>query len=63
MTAEDRIKRAYKAASVRWGERGPSVRIRVDESAARALEAVPEAERRAVASDAIRRAVDARRGV
>ena len=58
MNADERIKRASKAASVRWGDRGPSVRIRVDESAARALEAVPEADRRSVASDAICRAVD-----
>lgn len=57
MNAEDRIKRASKAASVRWGERGPSVRIRVDASAARALEAIPEAERRAFASTAILRAI------
>lgn len=57
MNADERIKRASKAASVRWGDRGPSVRIRVDESAARALEAVPESDRRAVASEAIRRAV------
>lgn len=54
--------RARAAASARWGNRGPSVVIRVDESAARALETLPETERRSVASDAIRAAVDARRG-
>ena len=37
----------------RWRGRGPSVTIRVDEAAAKALEAVPQAERRAFASAAI----------
>lgn len=55
------VARARTAAVARWGEsRGPSVRIRVDADAAAALETVPEAERRAVASEAIRAAVDAR---
>ena len=37
----------------RWRGRGPSVTIRVDEAAAAALEAIPQAERRAFASAAI----------
>ena len=43
----------------RWRGRGPSVTIRVDEAAAKALEAVPQAERRALASAAIIAAVAA----
>ena len=43
----------------RWRGRGPSVTIRVDEAAAAALEAIPQAERRAFASAAIISAVRA----
>ncbi len=44
-------------AAARWGEpRPPSRLIRIDRSAADALMSVPEADRRRVASDAIRRA-------
>lgn len=56
----DTVLRARAAAAARWGGRGESARIRVDVDAAKALERVPEAERRALASDAIRRAVDER---
>ena len=59
----DTVGRARTAAAARWGgARGPSARIRVDEDVARDLESVPEAGRRAFASDAIRRALDARTG-
>ena len=43
----------------RWRGRGPSVTIRVDEAVAAALEAIPQAERRAFASAAIISAVAA----
>ena len=43
----------------RWRGRGPSVTIRVDEAAAAALASVPQAERRAFASEAIISAVAA----
>lgn len=57
------VARARTAAVARWGEsRGPSVRIRVDADVASSLLELPEGERRAFASDAIRRALDARTG-
>lgn len=46
-----------KGADSRWGWRGASKTIRVDADAADALAAVPERDRRRVASDAIRACV------
>lgn len=46
-----------KGLAVRWGGRGPSSTIRVDKDAAEALAAIPERDRRRVASDAVRSAV------
>lgn len=48
-------------AATRWGGRGASKTVRVDADAAEALAAVPERDRRRVASDAIRAAVAAYR--
>lgn len=48
---------ARRAVGARWGApRGASVQVRVDADAAAALRAVPERDRRRVASEAIRRA-------
>lgn len=47
--------------AARWGGRGVSKTVRVDVDAADALAAVPERDRRRVASDAIRAAVAAYR--
>lgn len=51
----------HEGAARRWGGRGPSKTIRVDGDAAAALRAVPERDRRRVASDAIRAGVAAYR--
>lgn len=53
--AEREQRRAAIAA--RWGNRGESSTVRVDKDAAAALLAVPERDRRRIASDAIRSAV------
>lgn len=62
--ADDQARRrsARTAADARWGGRGASSQIRVDADVASALLELPEWERRAFASDAIRRALDARTG-
>ena len=52
--------RARTASAARWGNRGESSRIRVDKDAEDALQQIPEDERRAFASEAIRNAVSAR---
>jgi hypothetical protein len=49
--------RGRAGAIARWGDRGPSVTIRVDEAAAQALATLPQADRRAFASAAILRAL------
>ena len=50
---------AKKGLAVRWGApRPPCGQIRVDADAAAALRVVPERDRRRVASDAIRKAVE-----
>ena len=51
-------KTAGEMIARRWGKRGASKQIRVDPDAAEALERVPENDRRRVASDAIRSAVE-----
>lgn len=62
--ADDQARRrsARTAADARWGNRGASAQVRVDADVASALLELPEGERRAFASDAIRRALDARTG-
>lgn len=53
---------AKKGLAARWGApRPPCGQIRVDADAAEALRVVPDRDRRRVASDAIRRAVEAYR--
>lgn len=56
LTDEQREQRVA-AIRARWGERGKSKQIRVDADAADALLAVPERDRRRVASDGVRGAV------
>lgn len=51
------VDRARAAASARWGDRGESVRIRVDSDVAAGLSQVPQNDRRRFASDAIRAAL------
>ena len=52
-----RAEAGRKGATSRWGGRGSSKTVRVDEDAAAALATVPERDRRRVASDAIRAGV------
>lgn len=56
LTDEQREQRVA-AIRARWGKRGKSKQIRVDADAADALLAVPERDRRRVASDGVRGAV------
>lgn len=57
MTSDVLSAAARKGLASRWGaRRGPSRLVRVDADAAEALRAVPERDRRRVASDAIRKA-------
>lgn len=59
MTSKVLSAAAKKGLASRWGaRRGPSRLVRVDADAAEALRAVPERDRRRVASDALRRAVE-----
>ena len=52
-----RAEAGRKGATSRWGGRGSSKTVRVDEDAAAALATVPERDRRRVASDAQRAGV------
>ena len=49
---------ALAGLASRWGGRGPSATIRVDKDAAALLAAVPERDRRRVASSGVREAVN-----
>ena len=55
--SENQHKQRVAAIRARWGERSKSKQIRVDADAANALLAVPERDRRRVASDGVRGAV------
>ena len=54
---ENQREQRKSAINARWGGRGKSKQIRVDEDAANALQTVPERDRRRVASDGVRHAV------
>lgn len=59
MTSEVLSAAARKGLASRWGSpRKPSRMVRLDADAVEALRAVPERDRRRVASDAIRRAAE-----
>lgn len=59
MTPEELSAAARKGLASRWGApRKPSRLVRLDADAVEALRAVPERERRRVASDAIRKTVE-----
>lgn len=60
MNCGEKVESARRAANARWGGRGKSAQIRVDEDVASTLAELPEGERRAFASDALRRALDDR---
>lgn len=60
MNYGEKVESARRAANARWGGRGPSAQIRVDADVASTLAELPEGERRAFASDALRRALDDR---